>query len=156
MPNVSCSLAVEADIQTIWRVFLDKVEHPERYMAHVEKTSFVEDTDEYAIREIATSDMTLREKITLNEREGEVIFTLLDHPFFEGDVKHAIIPPAKDLVNGLPVVSVTMDWKPKNKEAQMIETAGRHELKVHVEEATKHIKQVAEHLQKSGKIQAPD
>lgn len=149
MPNVTCSQAVEADIQSIWRVFLDKVEHPQRYMAHVLETRFVEDQPDYVIREIDTEDMTLREKITLDERLGEVKFELIDHPLFTGHVLHAIIPPVPDLKNGLPVVTLTMDWTPKNEEGRAVEQAAQAEIVQNIEEATLYIKRMAEMVKRN-------
>lgn len=156
MPNVQCQLPVEADIQTIWRVFLDKVEHPERYMQYVTETRFVEDTDDYVIREIKTADMALTEKITLDEHMGEVKFTLVDHPMFEGDVIHHIIPSAPDQKDGLPVVQITMNWRPINREGEIVEQGARRDIEQGIADAARHIKAVAEHWEKAKTGSFPD
>lgn len=144
MPHVTCSEVVETDIQTLWQVFLDKVENPQRYMQFVKETRFPEDTEDYVVREIITDDMTLTEKITLDEKMGEVKFELVDHPLFEGYVLHAIVPPDASNRESKPVVTVTMNWTPKNQEGRAIEAQAANDIRTGIEDATKHLKLVAE------------
>lgn len=144
MPHVTCSETVNTDIHTLWKVFLDKVENPERYMQFVKETRFPEDNEEYVIREIITEDMTLTEKITLDEKMGEVKFELMDHPLFDGYVTHSIVPPDESSPDSKPVVTVTMNWTPKNNEGRAIEAQAAHDIRSGIEDATKHLKLVAE------------
>ncbi|MEB3287139.1 MAG: AtaL-like protein [Vampirovibrionales bacterium] len=156
MPHVSCSQPVEADIQTIWRVFMDKIENPDRYMAYVKETRFLEDADDYVVREICTEDMSLQERITLDERLGEVRFQLLNHPLFSGEVLHQIVPPALEASGeNIPsaVVKVTMDWTPKNEEAKAVERTARADIEQSIEEATLYIKRMAEQLERQKHLQ---
>ncbi|MGE0200265.1 MAG: AtaL-like protein [Candidatus Melainabacteria bacterium] len=146
MPHVTYSLAVEADIQDIWRVFLDKIEHPERYMALVKETRFLEDTETHILREIVTEDMALQEKITLNENMGLVDFALMNHPLFEGSVSHQITPALSAPNQQHPLITLTMDWQPKNDTARQMEDLAAGQLQEHIEEAARHIKSMAEHL----------
>ncbi len=143
MPYATYSTPVDASLQLLWKILLDKIEHPERYMAEVEETEFLEDTEEYAVREIRTSDMALQEKITINESLGEVRFSLLNHPFFEGDVIHAIVPSTPQ-----PTLTITMDWRAKNEEAQQVEGLYQEQLEQDIHLAAEHIKNLAEHLEK--------
>ena len=144
MPNLTCSVPIQADIQVIWRILLDKIENPQRYLQFVEETNFLEDNEDYVIREMKTPDMTLTEKITVNESMGEVCFELIDHPLFEGKVINSIIPPAPDAPQPIPVWTITMDWRPKNDEARTVERMAQADLKESVEAAAMHIKLVAE------------
>lgn len=138
MPHVKYSLPVEAELQTIWNVLLDKVEHPERYMQYVESVRFLEDKEDYAIREIKTEDMSLQEKITINESLGEVVFELLDHPLFDGTVTHNVSPLEP------PVLTITMNWQPKNEEGIAVEKAAMNDITMGIEEAVKFLKATAE------------
>ena len=147
MPHATVSVPVEASMQLLWKILLDKIEHPERYMAEVKETEFLEDTDDYAVREIRTSDMSLQEKITVNEMMGEVRFSLLNHPFFEGDVIHLIQPPSPENPDPHPTLTITMDWKPKNDEARQIEALYQQQLDADIAQAADHIKKLAEHLE---------
>lgn len=150
MPHVTASQTVDADIHTIWKVFLDKIENPARYMAHVQETRFLEDTDQYVVREICTENMSLQERITLDEQMGEVRFTLLNHPLFEGEVLHQIVPPSP---GARPMVKVIMDWKPKTPEAEVIERDAKADIAQNIEEATLYIKRMAEQLAKQKHLQ---
>ncbi len=152
MPNVQCQLPVEADIQTIWKVFLDKVENPSRYMEFVESCTILEDAETHIVREIKTPDMALKEKITVDEKQGEVYFELMDHPFFSGTVTHSIIPPAADLEGGLPVVQVTLNWTATSPEGQALERDNAPVLKESMEAATLHLKQMAEGFEKNQQV----
>ena len=148
MPKIAFDMPVNADLQTIWNVLLDKIEHPERYQAGVEATRFPESTDTYAIREIQLPDNTVvKERITIDERMGEVRYELLDDAMFTGEVKNNLIPPAGDDPRAMPIVQFTMDWRPRNKEAMELELEFIPQLEASIQEGVRFIKDLAEHMQ---------
>jgi hypothetical protein len=112
MPKLEYFVPVDAELQTIWDVLLDRIEHPDRYLAGVEAFSFPESEADYAVREVVIEGAPLRERITIDERTGEVRYQLLEHPFFTGEVYNELIPPADDDLKAKPLVRFRMDWEP--------------------------------------------
>ena len=147
MPHLKAHMAVDADLQTIWRVLLDKIENPKRYLLGVDEVSFPESTEEYAVREMTMQGQTLKERITIDERQGEVHFELLDHPFYAGKVINALIPPAEDDPKAKPVVQFRMDWEPLNDEAQLLDQQAAGPMQESLEDAVRYVKEMAEKLQ---------
>jgi hypothetical protein len=139
---------VDASLQTIWNVLLDRIEHPDRYLAGVESFSFPESEEDYAIREVVIQGAPLRERITIDERQGEVRYQLLDHPLFVGDVYNSLIPPAEDDPKAKPVVQFRMDWQPLNAEAEAVEIEARDVLEESLQQAIQYVRDLAEHLEK--------
>jgi hypothetical protein len=149
MPHVTYHLGVNAPLQTIWNVLIDRIEHPERYQGGVKATPFIEGDEHYAIREIDLGEITIKEKITINEKEGEITYQLLEDPLFTGEVKNSLIPPAEDDKKATPVVQFTMDWHPLNNEAEALEVEQREELEESIHQAVQYVKDLAEHMAKS-------
>jgi hypothetical protein len=148
MPNLETHVPVDADLQTIWRVLLDRIENPQRYLSGVESCSFPESEEDYAIREVIIGGVPLRERITIDERQGEVRYQLIDHPLFTGDVYNALIPPASDDPKATPIVQFRMDWQPVNETAQALEVEISDTMKSSMEDAVRYVKEMAEHLDK--------
>lgn len=148
MPKIEAHLPVDASLQTIWNVLLDRIEHPDRYLAGVESFSFPESEEDYAIREVLIQGATLRERITIDERQGEVRYQLLEHPLFVGDVYNSLIPPAEDDPKAKPVVQFRMDWQPLNAEAEAVEIEARDVLEESLQQAIQYVRDLAEHLEK--------
>lgn len=160
MPKVDYFTPVEASLQTIWDVLLDRIEHPDRYQAGVQSFSFPQSEDDYAVREIILESGSgqenperIVEKITIDERQGEVRYQLLDHPLFTGDVYTALIPPAQDDPNARPVVQFRMDWQPLNAEAESLEALSAQVLEESLKQAVDYVKSLAEHLEKQAASQ---
>lgn len=147
MPKLEYFVPVNASLQTIWDVLLDRIEHPERYMQGVDSFEFLESTEDFAVREILIQGFPLRERITIDERLGEVRYALQDHPLFRGDVYNALIPPANDDPKALPVVQFRMDWQPLNSEAQSAEAEGAPILEASLKDAVHYVRDLAEHIE---------
>ena len=148
MPKLEYHAPVDASLQTIWNVLLDRIEHPDRYLAGVESFSFPESEEEYAVREVMIQGVMLKERITIDERQGEVRYVLLEHPLFSGEVFNALIPAAKDDPKAKPIIQFRMDWQPLNEEAQAAEVEYREVLEDSLKQAVNYVKDLAEHLEK--------
>jgi hypothetical protein len=147
MPTLEYFTPVDADLQTIWDVLLDRIENPGRYTAGVDDCRFVENEADYAVREVTMQGVPLRERITIDERQGEIRYQLVDHPLFAGDVVHALIPPAGDDPRAKPVVRFRMDWRPLNATAAAIEEESRASLEEGLKQGVHYVRDLAEHLE---------
>jgi hypothetical protein len=148
MPKLEYFTPIDASLQTIWNVLLDRIEYPDRYLAGVESFSFPESTEDYAIREVFIQGILLKEKITIDERQGEIRYQLLEHPLFQGDVYNALIPPDSHDTRAKPVVQFRMNWQPLNNEAESIEAECREALEESLKQAVHYVRDLAEHLEK--------
>lgn len=145
MPQLEHFEAVNADLQIIWRVLLDRIENPQRYLAGVDSCDFTEGNEEYAVRELMIQGVPLRERVTIDERQGEIRYELLDHPLYRGDVINALIPPASDDPKARPVVQFRMNWQPLNSEAEALDAQAAEVMKASLEDAVHFVKETAEH-----------
>lgn len=151
MPNLEYFTPVDADLQTIWSVLLDRIENPARYMAGVESCRFIENEPDYTVREVTVQGTPLIERISIDERQGEVIYQLVNHPLFSGRVVHALIPPASDDLKAKPVVRFRMEWEPLNEEAQAIERESHTALEEGLKQGVHYVRDLAEHMEKTPK-----
>lgn len=148
MPKIEYFTPVDASLQTIWNVLLDRIENPNRYQGGVDSFSFPESEEDYAVREIIIGGMALRERITIDERQGEVRYQLIDHPLFSGDVYNALIPADEQDPKAKPVVQFRMDWQPLSNEAEIVEAESREALEESLKQAVHYVRDLAEHLEK--------
>lgn len=148
MPKLEYFVPVDASLQTIWNVLLDRIENPSQYMLGVDSCEFLESTEDYAVREVTIQGIPLRERITIDERLGEVRYQLVEHPLFQGDVYNALIPPAADDPKATPVVQFRMDWQPLNEEGQAVEVEGAVVLEESLKQAVHYVRDLAEHWEK--------
>lgn len=157
MPKLEYFEPVDAELQTIWTVLLDRIEHPTRYMVGVEAFEFLEGDETYAIRQVVIGGIELKEKITIDETQGEIRYQLLDHPLYTGDVYNALIPPAEDDPKAKPVVQFRMDWQPLNEEAQALDVQAKEMMQASLEDAVHFVREMAETMerQKREKQAAP-
>ncbi len=149
MPKLDYDTPINADLQTIWNVLLDRIEHPDRYLAGVDSFSFPESKADYAVREVIIQGLPLRERITIDERQGEIRYQLIDHPLFTGDVYNALIPPASDDPKATPIVQFRMDWQPLNSEAEVLEIESREVLETSLKDAVHYVRDLAQHIEKT-------
>ncbi|MEM0951216.1 MAG: AtaL-like protein [Cyanobacteria bacterium P01_H01_bin.74] len=162
MPNVEHFEPIQASLQVIWTVLLDRIENPERYMAGIASCTFLENTDTYAVRQVVmtnpgnasenadetdTAAVTLKEKITIDEAQGSVCYTLIDHALYNGQVYNKLIPPAEDDEKASPVVLFEMQWTPKTPEVVEIEDQVAPELRQSMVLAVQYVKSMAEQLE---------
>ena len=148
MPKIDYYVPVDAALQTIWEVLLDRIEHPDRYLAGLESFSFPEGNEEYAIREVIIHGQPLKERITIDERQGEIRYQLMDDPLFAGDVYNALIPPDETDPKAKPIVQFRMDWRPLSPEAAAMEREAEQAIQESLQQAVNYVRDLAEHLEK--------
>jgi Domain of unknown function (DUF1857) len=147
MPKLDTHVAIDADLQTIWRVLLDRIENPDRYVQGVESYEFVENTDDYAVRDLNIGGLILREKISINEEQGEVRYQLVDHPLYAGDVINALIPADPKDPKAKNVVQFRMNWEPLTDEAIAIDRESQSFIQEGLKQGIEFVKNIAEHMQ---------
>lgn len=138
MPYATFKTEVDAPLNLLWELLIDKIENPQRYVAGVKTVNILEKNDQYVLRQMTTDKFTVKEKITWNNDTKEILFTLIDDPYFTGQVLNKIITSSDN--NQPHQLEFTLDWKPLNPENEY----SNLELSSAVEKAVLHTKMLAE------------
>ncbi|MGB3206321.1 MAG: AtaL-like protein [Crinalium sp.] len=117
MLSHSFSTPVNASIDQVWTLLVDKIENPQRYVKSVEKSQVLEKYQDGVLREMEVGGMKLKERITVDEANREIKFTLVDNALFSGEIinKIDVFEPENTLT-----LTFTQNWQPLNAEAQKI------------------------------------
>jgi hypothetical protein len=80
------TVSIRASVATIWAHLLERIEHPDRHMQDLQAFGFDSAADGRYQRWTSVAGVRLRERIVANERTRRVVFTLVEHPVYEGDM----------------------------------------------------------------------
>lgn len=87
MPCCIHRVTVNAPLETVWALLLDKLEHPQRYIESVMDYAILDRGDGWVLREMELPGAQwLRERIVVDEATHTQTYTLVAHPTFEGCV----------------------------------------------------------------------
>lgn len=147
MPYATFSTPVNASADVIWETLLDKAHRPHKYIPYeVLEYKIHEEFAHGILREIRTAEMHMTERVTFDKKTGTITFTLVNHPLYEGALINKLSPPTPES-GGLPVVTYTMDVKPRSPEAEQqpdanwFKNAARPEA---ISKAVLHLKSIVE------------
>ena len=104
---------VHAQWETIWELLLDRTENPQRYQPLVLTSEVIERSSGWVIREMKVQNMTIRERISLNDKEKTIQSELLEHPQFEGAIVTRLVPTSTQ--NPMAPVYLETDFKLEHK-----------------------------------------
>jgi SnoaL-like protein len=117
MPFATRSMMVNAPVEAIWSVLVDKAEHPEKYLPYQPEFLKIHETfPNGLLREIKTAQMHLLERVTFDKDAGMVKFSLENHPVYTGAILEKVTPPEDP--GGLPLLTFTMDLQPRSATAE--------------------------------------
>lgn len=136
MPKTACSVSVNAPVETVWNLLIDKIRHPERYVPGVTRVTILEASDAGVLREMTAGGLKVTERITQDAERREVVFTLVDHPVYMGQVVNRIAVGR----DGRPVLEYVMNWMPR----ACIEAPQGADLAAAVRGTVLHLKELAE------------
>jgi hypothetical protein len=138
---------VHAQPATVWKVLLDEVENPQRYLHGVESTEITERTAEGVVREMRWDGKTVKEMIVPAEKDMRIVHELLEHPIYEGRLLTRMAPTS--VQNPMaPVdlqVSVELERKSFHMEGLVATEA---ELAADIEKELLTVKERAEELER--------
>ncbi|MBF2057624.1 MAG: VOC family protein [Cyanobacterium sp. T60_A2020_053] len=88
------SIPVNASSELVWQILLDKIENPGNYMpAPVEYTHTLETYPDGMLREVKTSQMLVRERITIDEANRMITYDILNYPMFQPRFINQVVQP---------------------------------------------------------------
>lgn len=106
-PLYRVSSHVDAPPETVWAVLLDKMEHPQRYMADALDSDIVVRGKQSVVRELVLpGGVTFRERIAADSEAHTITYTLLDHPVYEGTVTNQLLAASGGGVD----LAFELDW----------------------------------------------
>lgn len=110
---ISHSEKINCSEQKLWTLLLDKAEHPEKTIKQVTESKIIQKYDDGYLREMTAVGMNIKERITINEKDHEIKFTLVDNAEFDGYFLNKIEGKDDELV-----LTYLQDWTPKDKNAK--------------------------------------
>jgi alkylhydroperoxidase/carboxymuconolactone decarboxylase family protein YurZ/limonene-1,2-epoxide hydrolase/catechol 2,3-dioxygenase-like lactoylglutathione lyase family enzyme len=112
------SSPVNASLSTVWNVLLDKIENPARYNPEAQDYRILERHGNQILREMKALNMTIKERITWDEKTKEIRHTLVNNSLFIGQAVNAIVRPESNNPNAPLIITYTLDWEPYNDQAR--------------------------------------
>lgn len=120
MRKISCRIEVHAAFDTIWKLFIDKVEQPQTYLPGVVQSRILQHYGNGLLREVRGEGLLIKEKVVIDKPHGEVHYFLVEHPLFTGRVINRVVPSSVQSPVAPQIVSIEVDWTPKDDEAERI------------------------------------
>ena len=96
--------------EKLWGLLLQKAEHPQKTIKQVQKVKILQKYNDGFLREMTAMEMNIKEKITIDDKAGQIIFTLVDNTEFDGYFLNKI-----ENKNGELILTYIQDWKPKDQ-----------------------------------------
>jgi uncharacterized protein (DUF302 family) len=145
MRKVSYSCEVHAALDTVWKLLIEKVEHPQSYMPGVVQSRILQHYGNGVLREIKCEGMLIKEKVVIDKAHGEIHYFLLEHPLFTGRVVNRVVPSAVQSPVAPQLLTIEVDWVPKGEEAERLIQLG---IPGQIQSEVLTLKQKAEDLEK--------
>ena len=136
------SSPVNAPIATVWEIVQDKIENTSRYNPEAQNPQILERYDGRVLRQMNVLGMTVKERIRIDDKTNTITHTLLDNPWFTGNIVNQITP-GKNPQDPV-VVSYTLDWLPVHTEGKKMAAKISPKLQEAVRNAVLNAKEVAE------------
>jgi hypothetical protein len=88
--HMECAVPVRASRGVAWRVLEGKVRDPERHLSRIRACEVEDRGEDELLRRVQFDDGTeVTERVVLVP-ESEILFQFLEHPKFEGEIRHVL------------------------------------------------------------------
>ncbi len=111
------SVSIDVSVQRVWEYFLDKIMHPDRYLADIEEFKILRQTGQEIVRYMKTTLGEIIEKITIDTTKSEITYKILRHPVLKGQLVNQVKPIPHNKNSAL--LTVISEWQSKNPEVQL-------------------------------------
>jgi ketosteroid isomerase-like protein len=142
------SIPINASSELVWKILLDKIENPGNYMpSPVEYTRTLETYSDGMLREVKTSQMLVRERITIDEANKKITYDIVNYPMFQPRFINQVVQPNQPGKVSLPMLINIFQLTPlaegalESEEAKPFLHAANPEL---IEKATLFLKDTIE------------
>lgn len=98
MISIYYQLPVDAPLDAVWEVLVDKVNQPEKYVSGVESVEAEKLSDGRTLRTMLRNDLTVKEVIEVDEKKRLTRFELKDHKYYNGHIENTIFERDGDVI----------------------------------------------------------
>lgn len=121
MPQASHSEEVKAPVEAIWRLLLEAIENPGRFLPGVLEVEVEERQSGFLVRRLKTAAFEVTERVTAFEKRHEVDYLLVEPSPYAGQCVHRIEPPLRPGLSAR--LTLSLDWRRKDGAADTLEVA---------------------------------
>ena len=141
---------VHSQMETLRKLLLDSIDHPEHYR-HGIKKSAVEHLPDKVIREVNKDGATIREEIVFHEQKNEFLMTneFLEHPLYTGRILTRIVPASVQNPMSPVALEVTCELERKSFKVEGM-LPGERELGEEIETEMDLLRNKAEEIDRNG------
>ena len=82
--QISHSEQINATLEILWILLLDKVQHPDTTIKEITHVEVLQKYDDGILRQMHALGMTIRERITIDEQNKIIRFDLIENSMFTG------------------------------------------------------------------------
>jgi hypothetical protein len=115
--QISHSEQINATLEILWILLLDKVQHPDTTIKEITHVEVLQKYDDGILRQMHALGMTIRERITIDEQNKIIRFDLIENPMFTG----YFINKIEDSDEKLTLI-YEQNWIPITPQARELET----------------------------------
>ncbi len=140
---------VHAQLDTVWKLLLDRIENPQNYLHGVEDVMISERSPAGIIRELKWEGKAIREKIVPDDAAYSITHEILEHPLYTGSTVIRALPTS--VQNPVAPIYLEADVRLERKSFhldQMVKTEA--EMVADLEQELQTVKVKAENLERSG------
>lgn len=139
---------VHSQMQTMRKLLIDSIEHPQKYDKRVEDARVVEFLTDGVVREVRKQGATIKEGITVAETKNEftLVHELMEHPLYSGRIVTKIVPSSVQNPMSPLDLQVTLELERKSFKVEGM-LPGEEELVKEVSEEMEALKRKAEEIE---------
>ena len=115
--QISHSEQINATLEILWILLLDKVQHPDTTIKEITHVEVLQKYDDGILRQMHALGMTIRERITIDEQNKIIRFDLIENPMFTGYFINKIEDSDEKLT-----LNYEQNWIPITPQAKELET----------------------------------
>jgi len=109
------TMSINAPMQEIWDVLVDRIFNPQKYLTGVLDFS-LQEQGQMLIRKMQTTLGEVIERIVIDVKNKIITSEIIQHPVFEGSTVNRIIPTEEQTPFSL--IAFIKKWKPKDPNSE--------------------------------------
>ena len=115
--QISHSEQINATLEILWILLLDKVQHPDTTIKEITHVEVLQKYDDGILRQMHALGMTIRERITIDEQNKIIRFDLIENSMFTGYFLNKV-----EGYDGKLTLIYEQNWIPITPQARELET----------------------------------